>query len=92
LKVTNHSSNDIKFVSWQVSFTDPTSGQLVGKRELTSKSRIAPGKEKTLKKTVSVPHLIRVSAKDGKARMVLPKMTSTLTNVTYADGTTSTTP
>ncbi|MEA2205122.1 MAG: hypothetical protein QOE77_1898 [Blastocatellia bacterium] len=92
LKVTNHGSNEIKFISWQVLFTDPTSGQLVGKRELTSKSRIAPGKEKTLKKTVSIPRLLRVTAKDGKTRMVLPKMTSTLTNVTYADGTTSTTP
>jgi hypothetical protein len=92
LKVTNHSSNEIRFVSWVVSFTDPITGALISTREVTSKSKIAPGKEKTLKKTLAVPRLVRVSAKDGKAHSVLPKMTSALTNVTYADGTTSTTP
>ena len=92
LKVTNHSSNEIRFVSWVVSFTDPITGAIVSTREVTSKSKIAPGKEKTLKKTLSVPRLVRVTAKDGKARAVLPKVKSALINVTYADGTTSTTP
>lgn len=92
LKVTNHSHNEIRFVSWVVSFTDPITGALISAREVTSKSKIAPGKEKTLKKTLSVPRLVRASARDGKTRAVLPKMTSTLNHVTYADGTTSTTP
>jgi len=92
LKVTNHSTNEIRFVSWVVSFTDPITGALISTREVTSKKKIAPGKEKTLKKTLSVPRLVRVTAKDGKTHSVLPKMTSALTKVTYADGTTSTTP
>ena len=92
LNVTNHSRNEIRFVSWVVTFTHPATGVVIKTREITSKSRIAPGTEKTLKKTVAVPRLVRVTDARGKARMTLPKMTTTLANVTYADGTTSRTP
>jgi len=92
LKVTNHSNNEIKFVSWQVSFTNPTTGAVIGTREITSKSRIAPGKEKTLKKLVRIPRLVNFEAIHGRTYATLPTMTTALASVTYADGTTSRTP
>jgi hypothetical protein len=92
LNVTNHTRSEIRFVSWVVTFTHPVTGAVIRTKEITSKSRIAPGKEKTLKKTVAVPRMVRVTAADGKARPAPPKMTTALTSVTYADGTTSRTP
>ena len=92
LTITNHSSNEIKLVSWRVSFIHPTTFAVIETREITSKSKIAPGKEKTLKKLLRPPHPVEVKAVSGKTRAVLPTMTTALDSVTYADGTTSTTP
>jgi hypothetical protein len=92
LKVTNQSGNEIRSVLWEVSFIDPTTGAVIGKREITSKSRIAPGKEKTLKKLVRIPHLVNFQAIHGRTWATLPTMTTALGSVTYADGTTSRTP
>ena len=92
LTLTNHSSNEIKSVLWRVSFIHPTTFAVLETREITSKSKIAPGKEKTLKKTLRIPRLVNVTAANGKTHAVVPTMTTALDSVTYADGTTSTTP
>jgi hypothetical protein len=89
LKVTNHTANEIRLVSWVVTFTNPATGAVIKTSSITSKSRIAPGKQKTLKKIVSVPRMARVTTARGTARTAAPKMTTALTSVTYADGTTS---
>jgi hypothetical protein len=92
LTLTNHSSNEIKLVSWRVSFVHPTTFAVLETREITSKSKIAPGKEKTLKKTMRTPARVNVTGLNGKTYAVVPTMTTALDSVTYADGTTSKTP
>jgi hypothetical protein len=92
LSVTNHTLNEIRLVSWVVTFTHPTTGAVIKTSVITSKSRIAPGKQKTLKKIVAVPRMVRVPTAKGTARTATPKMTTTLSSVTYADGTISRTP
>ena len=92
LTITNHSSNEIKSVLWRVSFIHPTTFAVLETREITSKSKIAPGKEKTLKKTVRMPARVNVTGLNGKTYAAVPTMTTALDSVTYADGTTSRTP
>jgi hypothetical protein len=92
LKVTNQSGNEIKSVLWVASFINPTTGAVIGTREITSKSKIAPGKEKTLKKVLRIPHLVNFQAIHGRTWATLPTITTALASVTYADGTTSRTP
>jgi hypothetical protein len=92
LTLTNHSSNEIKSVLWRVSFIHPTTFAVLETREITSKSKIAPGKEKTLKKTMRIPARVNVTAANGKTYAAVPTMTTALDSVTYADGTTSRTP
>jgi hypothetical protein len=92
LNVTNHTANEIRLVSWVVTFTHPATGAVMKTSAITSKSRIAPGKQKTLKKIVAVPRMARMTTARGKVPTAAPKMTTALTSVTYADGTTSRTP
>jgi hypothetical protein len=92
LTLTNHSSNEIKSVLWRVSFIHPTTFAVIETREITSKSKIAPGKEKTLKKTMRIPARVNVTSANGKTYAAVPTMTTELDSVTYADGTTSKTP
>jgi len=92
LTLTNHSSNEIKSVSWRVSFLHPTTFAVLETREIISKSKIAPGKEKTLKKTMRLPARVNVTGANGKTYSAVPTMTTELDSVTYADGTTSKTP
>ncbi|MEA2205123.1 MAG: hypothetical protein QOE77_1899 [Blastocatellia bacterium] len=92
LTLTNTSSNEIKSVLWRVSFIHPTTFAVLETREITSKSKIAPGKEKTLKKTIRIPRPVKVTGLNGKTYAVVPTMTTALDSVTYADGTTSKTP
>ncbi|MBC8030636.1 MAG: hypothetical protein H7Z16_11040 [Pyrinomonadaceae bacterium] len=91
--VNNHSTREITSVAWVVSFSDPQTGALVATRNVISKSRIAPGKKKTLKKSVPVPRVTHAAAPyRNQARLVSPLVTAKVASVTYADGSTSNTP
>ncbi|MEA2205124.1 MAG: hypothetical protein QOE77_1900 [Blastocatellia bacterium] len=92
LNVTNHTANEIRLISWVVTFTHPATGAVIKTSAITSKSRIAPGKQKTLKKVVRIPHLVDFKATHGRTWATLPTITTALASVTYADGTTSRTP
>ena len=90
VQVTNRSTNEIRAVSWVVSFTDPGTGALLATRDVVSKSRIAPGKKKTLEKSVPVPRVLRAGLAPRRSRLVI--VTGKVASVTYADGSTSNTP
>ncbi|HEX3560948.1 MAG TPA: hypothetical protein VHU19_17235 [Pyrinomonadaceae bacterium] len=93
--VTNHTSKVIKSVSWAASFTDPGTGRLIRRYEVSTGARIQPGKTKTLTKSLPIPTVKVVSAAapaDQKARATFATLTSGVIGVTYADGSTSSAP
>ncbi|PYS76064.1 MAG: hypothetical protein DMF66_16750 [Acidobacteria bacterium] len=93
--VTNHTSKVIKSVSWAASFTDPGTGQLIRKYDVSTGARIQPGKTKTLTKRLPIPRVKVVSAAapvGHKAHDTFAKLTSAVTGVTYDDGSTFSAP
>ena len=93
--VTNHTSKVIKSVSWMASFNDPATGRLIRRYDVSTGARIQPGKTKTLTKTLPIPTVKVVSAAaptNPKARTTFAHLTSGVTGVTYADGSTSSAP
>lgn len=87
--VTNRNSRTIKSVSWVATLTDPDTGEVLGKYEITSETRIGPGKKKQLEKKLPIPQFRVVSV--GAPRTVA-NLKSAVTSVTFVDGATSTEP
>lgn len=93
--VTNHTSKVIKSVSWAASFTDPDTGRLIRRYDVSTGARIKPGKTKALTKSLPIPTVKVVSAAapaNHKARTTFAHLTSGVTGVTYVDGSTSSAP
>ncbi|HZG53765.1 MAG TPA: hypothetical protein VEZ40_16675 [Pyrinomonadaceae bacterium] len=91
--VTNHGSKTIKSVSWLASLTDPATGAVIRTYPVTTEKQIAPGKSKTLEKSLPIPYASVVSV--GRGRRVTPgvaDLKASVVRVTYDDGSTSETP
>lgn len=61
LAIQNTGSKTIKEVDWDYVFIDSVTGEELGRREFTSVEKVAAGKRKELKVTVSAPPTNRVS-------------------------------
>lgn len=84
--VTNRNSRTIKSVSWVATLTDPNTGEVLGKYDITSEARISPGKKKQLEKKLPIPQFRMVSV---AAPRTVANLKSVVTSVTFVDGTTS---
>ena len=95
IRITNHHSKPIKSVSWETLLTEPDTGALIRRYSVTSEVRIMPGKTKTVTKKLPIPSVKLVSAAPTAGRKVpnaSADVKSSVTKVTYADGSTSDTP
>ena len=93
VEVTNHSAKAIKSVEWTATLTDPATGDILSTYDVTTKSNIAPGKKKRLSKNLRTPHARVVSATSREPfQPKVGNLKVAVKSVTYADGTTSTTP
>ena len=91
--VTNHAAKAIKSVEWTTTLTDPDTGDIISTYDVTTKSNIAPGKTKRLSKRLRTPHVRVVSATSRNPyQPQVGNIKVEITGVTYADGSTSTTP
>lgn len=93
IRVTNRAAKAIKSVEWTATLTDPNTGDVISTYDVTSKAKISPGKSKKLSKNLRTPQARVVSITDRTPYQ--PKVGNIkveVTSVTYADGTTSTTP
>jgi hypothetical protein len=91
--VTNHAAKAIKSVEWTATLTDPATGDIISTYDVTTKSNISPGKTKKLSKRLRTPHVRVVSATSRDPyRPQVGNVKVEVTGVTYADGSTSTTP
>ncbi|MCM3904317.1 MAG: hypothetical protein ND866_21695 [Pyrinomonadaceae bacterium] len=61
LSVHNSGPKAIKEVDWDYVFTDPATGEELGRREFTSVEKIGPGKRKELSVFISSPPTQRIS-------------------------------
>lgn len=61
LAIVNNGSKTIKEIDWDYIFIDSVTGEILGRREFTSVEKIAAGKRKDLRITVSSPPSNRVS-------------------------------
>lgn len=93
VEVTNHAAQAIKSVEWTATLTDTVTGDVISTYDVTTKSNIAPGKTKKLSKNLRTPHTRVVSATSRNFYQPQSgKVSVEVKAVTYADGTTSTTP
>lgn len=91
--VTNHAAKAIKSVAWTTTLTDSVTGNVISTYDVMTETKISPGKTKKLSKKLRAPQARVVSA---TSRTFYQPQTGRIevevTSVTYADGTTSTTP
>lgn len=93
VEVTNHAAKTIQAVEWTATLVDPGTGAVIRTYDLTTETRIAPGKTKKLSKRLQTPRSRVVSVKtQTPGRPAVADLKVKVTGVTYADGTTSTTP
>ena len=93
IRVTNSASKAIKSVVWTATLTDPMTGALLRTYEVESEARIAPGQTKKLSKRLRTPSATVVNTSASRPRVVpVADLKVAITGVTYADGSTSTTP
>jgi len=94
IEVTNtNNSKKIKSVFWDVSLINRESGELIRKYSVTTRTSIAPGKSKKLKKQLPFPRSGVVNANSsGQPPDVVAKIVPVLTSVVYEDGSASPTP
>lgn len=93
VEVTNHAAKAIKSVEWTTTLIDPNTGDVIRTYDVTTKANIAPGRTKKLSKNLRTPNARVVSATDRN--LYQPRVGNLkveVKGVTYADGTTSTTP
>jgi hypothetical protein len=86
LVVNNPSSKTIKSVSWVAILTDPDTGEVLGKYDITSPTTIRPGKKKKLEKKFLKPQFRVVSV---SAPRTVANLNTAVTSVVFEDGTTS---
>ncbi len=93
IKVKNSSTKFIESVDWTATLLDPETGAVIRSYAVTSKTRIAPGKSKKLSEKLEKPGYRVVSAvSPNPHKGVVADLKVKVTSVTYADGSTSTTP
>lgn len=93
VEVTNHATQAIRSVDWTATLLDPITGDVISTYDVTTKSNIAPGKTKKFSKNLRTPQTRVVSATSPTFYPPRAgKLTVEVKAVTYADGTTSTTP
>lgn len=93
VEVTNHAAKSIKYVTWTATLTDPNTGSVIRSYDVKSKTRIAPGSTKKLSKNLRTPPVDRLlAAATPLGRSPVANLKVEVTGVTYADGSTSTTP
>jgi len=93
IMVTNRAAKTIKSVEWTVTLTDPNTGDVISTYDVTNKAKISPGKSKKLSQTLRNPQARVVRATDPTpSQPRVGNIKVAVKNVTYADGTTSTTP
>ncbi|HEX8338507.1 MAG TPA: hypothetical protein VF621_17445 [Pyrinomonadaceae bacterium] len=91
--VTNHAAKPIRSVSWTATLTDPGTGSVIRSYDVTTKTRIAPGTSKKLSKHLRTPAADRTTlATTPLGGRPVADLKVEVTGVTYADGSTSTTP
>jgi hypothetical protein len=90
--VTNHAAKTIKSVEWTATLTDPATGNVISTYDVKSNSNIAPGKTKRLSKKLRTPSARVVNATARNSDRQVGNLNVEVKSVTYADGTTSTTP
>ena len=93
LVVTNTSAKTVRSVDWTATLTDRETGELISTYDVTTETKIAPGKAKRLKKKLQTPRARVVNAAGGRRRRAqVADLMVSVTRVTYEDGTTSETP
>jgi hypothetical protein len=93
IEVTNHAAKIIQAVEWTATLIDPGTGAVIRTYDVTTETRIAPGKTKKLSKHLQTPRARVVSVKTHTpGKPVVADLKVKVTGVTYADGTTSTMP
>ena len=93
LVVTNTSAKTVRSVDWTATLTDRETGELISTYDVTTETKIAPGKAKRLKKKFRTPSARAVDAAGERRRPAqVADLTVSVTRVTYEDGTTSETP
>ena len=91
--VTNGAAQAIRSVSWTATLINRDTGAVIRSYDVTTRTRIAPGKTRKLSKFLQTPrdNVVKVASQPpGKPTVADLKVR--ITGVTYADGTTSTTP
>lgn len=93
VEVTNRAAKAIKSVVWTATLTDPDTGAVIRTYDVETKAGIAPGKTKRLSKRLRTPraNVVNTSAQSPR-RGLVADLKVAVKSVTYADGTTSTTP
>lgn len=85
--VRNTGQKEIKAVSWQYIFTDPLDHSIVARHRFSSKSKIAPGKEKKLDEFALSPPTNVVNAKSVANNPEQPLIEQVeITRIEYTDG------
>lgn len=92
VEVTNHAAKDIKVVTWTATLTDPLTGAVINSYDVETKTRIAPGSTKKLSKRLKTSRNNVVNAHSAGTSSSVVSLKVEVTGVTYADGSTSTTP
>ncbi|HYG78859.1 MAG TPA: hypothetical protein VD861_00645 [Pyrinomonadaceae bacterium] len=84
--VSNSRAKAIASVAWKVSLVDRESGETIRSYDVTTRTRIAPGKKKKLDKRLPLPRYGLVNARDPQSPGTVAKIVPVITRVTYEDG------
>ena len=85
--VNNTSAKAIASVNWTVALVDRESGETIRSYEVTTRTRIAPGKKKKLDKRLPLPRYGLVNARNPQTPGTVAKIVPVITRITYEDGT-----
>ncbi|MBV9927697.1 MAG: hypothetical protein JOZ96_21945 [Acidobacteria bacterium] len=93
IKVTNNSAKPIKSVTWTATLLNAETGNFIRSFDVTTRKKISPGKTRSLSERFVTPRdlVVRANARHPNRPNVADLKVKVKT-VTYADGTTSTTP
>lgn len=84
--VNNSSARTIASVNWTVSLVDRESGETIRTYDVTTRTRIAPGKKKKLDKRLPLPRYGLVNARNPQSPGTVARIVPEITRVTYDDG------
>ena len=93
IKVKNSSAKAIRYVTWTATLLDSETGEFIRSYYVTTEAKIAPGKTRKLSERLLTPidRVVRANARRPDKPNVADIKVK-VNEVTYADGTTSTTP